>query len=94
MPNICIVGVNSRHEAEGHAQYISSVMRNMSLGADAIVTIIEATTMTCDMGVRAPYLIVRNTNASQAAEIAKKLNIGLKIDVEVEVINDFLPAQK
>ncbi len=94
MPNICIVGVNTRHEADGHAQYISSVMRGMRLGSDAIVTFIEAKTMTCDTGITAPYIIVRDSNASQAVEIAKKLNVGLKIDVEIEVLRGFLPAPK
>jgi hypothetical protein len=44
----------------------------------------------CHNGLSAPYLIVRDSDARQAKEIAEDLNKTLNLDVEWEVIGGFL----
>ena len=91
MPNICIIGLPKR-ETKKTRKRIETIVENLGFGADAITTIVPADTKGCNNTPSAPYLVVRDTNITRAATIAKALNNELKLDVEYEEISGFLAS--
>lgn len=92
MPNILIVGF-PEIEAEGIRDRVENLLRQHGEGHDAITTILDAKTRECSSGKPAPFLSVLNTKQERSEKIAKLLNEGLNLDVELSSLIRFYPRK-
>ncbi|MFA5291355.1 MAG: hypothetical protein WC385_03575 [Candidatus Paceibacterota bacterium] len=78
---------------------IARILEKMGVAEEAIFTTISdryACAVTAQLGpgmqvVKAPYVIVRDSNKKEMGEIGQKINDELNLDVELESIDGFLP---
>lgn len=93
MPNILICGFGKR--ANGIKRFIDALMQELDLQDEAITSIITMRAESCDGKKESrPYLCVRGTNNRQIFPIIDKFKeVGLRLDLEWEVIGGFIPAE-
>jgi len=93
MPNIFICGYE-REKAEDLKKIIDEVMKEMKLQHDAITSVVDMKTESCD-GIRKsmPYLRICSTDKAQISEIIKSFRERkLEEDVEWIIMDGFIPA--
>lgn len=91
MPNVVTIGRHSVEMCDTIARIIAS------LGIDPMEAVITfSPDMVCfnpATGKDSPYLVVRDTDSERAIKIAEALNEKLNIDVEIEIVQGFLPCK-
>lgn len=95
MPNIMICGFTPKR-AEGLRTSIEIIMRNMSLGDEALTSIVDMEAKSCD-GTRTPmpYLRICSTDEDEIQKIINTFKEeGIKVDVEWLVLNGFILANE
>jgi hypothetical protein len=95
MPNIVMVGFIFDEEEEIQ-QKIGEILSFLQseVKTEAVITTLRGSY--CEemvTGKEAPYLIVRDTSLDRGKAIAKALNVGLNVDVELETPEAFFPRE-
>lgn len=93
MLNIMICGFPEVQVSKLKAK-IDTAMASINLGGDAITSIVNMRTESCDgKKTPMPYLRVCSTKAGEMSNICEALKIaGVGVDVEFLKLDDFVPA--